>query len=135
MEILPLDWHYLLKHLGKNIKFYKSILIQEKFAWIENVMNKTNSSEVLYHKFIITWFVSCKGWGHPSSLKTLTNLKSLIGLELQYSYYDYMDAFEKVLFYQNKNFDHSWFLMFDKKFSSPVPSWFLKWWEMFRSIP
>ena len=46
-----------------------------------------------------------------------------------------MDAFEKVLFYQNKNFDHSWFLMFDKKFSGPIPSWFIKWWDMFGSIP
>lgn len=135
MEVLPLEWHYLPKHPKKNIKFYKSILIKEKSARIKNVMNKTNPSEVLYHKFIITGFVSCKDWGHPSSLKTLTKLKSLTGSELQYSYYDYMDAFEKVLFYQNKNFDHSWFLMFDKKFSSPVPSWFLKWWEMFGSIP
>ena len=99
-------------------------------------MNKGDPSVVLHHKFIITGFVSCKDWGrHPSLLKTLTNLKSLSSSELHYSYYDYMDAFEKVLFYQNKNFDHSWFLMFDKKFSSPIPSWFLKWWEMFGSIP
>ena len=46
-----------------------------------------------------------------------------------------MDAFEKVLFYQNKNYDHSWFLMFNKKFSSSIPSQFLKWWEMFGPIP
>ena len=98
-------------------------------------MNRNNSAEVLYHKFIITVFVSCKDWGHPSSLKTFTNLKSLTGSKLQYNYYDYMDAFEKVLFFQNKNFDHSWFLMFDKKFSSTMPSWFLTWWEMFGSIP
>ena len=71
-------------------------------------MNKGDPSVVLYHKFIITGFVSSKEWGrHPSLLKTLTDLKSLTGLKLYYSYYDYMDAFEKVLFYQNKNFDHS----------------------------
>ena len=119
----------------ENIKFYKSILLQEQSARIENIMNRNNSSEVLYHKFIITSFVSYKDWEHPSSLKTLTNLKSLTSSELQYNYYDYMDAFVKVLFFQDKNFDHSWFLMFDKKFSSTVPSWFLKWWEMFGSIP
>ena len=108
MEVLPPEWHYLPKHPEKNIKFYKSILIQEKSARIENILNKGDPPVVLYHKFIITSFVSCKEWGqHPSLLKTLTSL------ELQYSYYDYMDPFEKVLFYQNKNFDHSWFLMFD----------------------
>ena len=46
-----------------------------------------------------------------------------------------MDAFEKVLFFQNKNYNHSWFLMFDKKFFSTILSWFLKWWEMFGPIP
>ncbi|KAL4643880.1 hypothetical protein ACB092_02G123500 [Castanea dentata] len=112
----------------KNITFYKSILIQEQSAKIENIFNRGNPSEVLYHKFIITGFVSCKDWGrHPSWLRTLTNLKSLTGSELHYSYYDYMDTFEKVLFYQNKNYDHSWFLMFDKKFFGQIPSWFLKW--------
>ena len=45
-----------------------------------------------------------------------------------------MDAFEKVIFFQNKNYDHSWFLMFHKKFFSTIPSWFLKWWEMFSPI-
>ena len=99
-------------------------------------MNKGDPLVILYHKFIITGFVSCKEQErHPSFLKTLTNLKSLIGSELHYSYHDYMYAFEKVLFYQNKIFDHSWFLKFDKKLSSLIPSWFLKWWEMFGSVP
>ena len=136
MEFLPQEWHYLPKQPEKNIKFYKSILIQEKSTQIENIMNKGNPLEVLYHKFIITGFVSSKEWGrHPSLLKTLIDLKTLTSSELYYSYYDYMDAFEKVLFYQNKSFDHSWFLMFDKKFSNPIPTWFLKWWEMFGSVP
>ena len=44
------------------------------------------------------------------------------GSEIQYSYYDYMDAFEKIILYQNKNLDHSWFLMFDKNFNSKIPT-------------
>ena len=54
MEVLLKGWHFLLKHLGKNIKFYKSILIQEKSTRVENIMNKKGDpSVVLYHKFII----------------------------------------------------------------------------------
>ena len=133
MEVLPEGWHFLPKHPGKNIKFYKSILIQEKSALVENIMNKKGDSlVVLYHKFIITGFTNYQDWGHPSTFKQLTEYK---GSELYYSYYDYMDAFEKILFFQNKNYDHSWFLMFDKKFHSTIPSWFLKWWEMFGPIP
>ena len=32
IEVLPEGWHFLPKHPEKNIKFYKSILIQEQFA-------------------------------------------------------------------------------------------------------
>ena len=61
MEVLPEGWHFLPKHPEKNIKFYKSILIQEQSTWVENIMNrKGDSSIVLYHKFIITGFVNCK---------------------------------------------------------------------------
>ena len=136
MEVLPPSWHFLPRHPEKNIQFYKSILSQEKSAQIENIYSKGDNPIVLYHKFIITGFVSSKEWGqHPSLLRILRNFKSPSGTVLHYSYYDYMDAFEKVLFFQNQNFDHSWFLMFGKDFNSQTPSWFLKWWEMFGSIP
>ena len=60
-------------------------------------MNKNRDPlEVLYHKFIITGFTSCQDWGHPSILKKLIDYK---GSEHYYSYYDYMDAFEKILFF------------------------------------
>ncbi|KAL4627903.1 hypothetical protein ACB092_05G200100 [Castanea dentata] len=136
MEVLPPNWHFLPKHPEKNIQFYKSILSQEKSAQIENIFSKGDPPVVLYHKFIITGFVSCKEWGqHPSLLRILKNYRSPSGSVLHYSYYDYMDAFEKVLFFQNQKFNHSWFLMFSKDFESQTPSWFLKWWEMFGSIP
>ena len=132
MEVLPHEWHFLPKNPEKNIKFYKGIFIQEKSAKIEGIRDRNNPSTVLYHKFIIRSFVSCKEWGHPSTLRTLTALK---GSEPLYNYYDYMDAFENVLFFQNENYDHSWFIQFDRNFKGRIPSWFLKWWEMFGSVP
>nr|POE91401.1 hypothetical protein CFP56_51813 [Quercus suber] len=47
MEILPNGWHFLPKSPGKNIRFYKSILIQEDSARIENIMNKKDPSQRL----------------------------------------------------------------------------------------
>ncbi|KAL0005997.1 hypothetical protein SO802_013558 [Lithocarpus litseifolius] len=137
MEVFPEGWHFLPKHPEKNIKYYRQILIEEESARIEDIMNKRDPSAVLYHKFIITGFINSKEWGqHPSLLRTLRGLKSITGSNLHYSYHDYMDAFEKVLYYQNKQSDHSWFIMFDKKFScSGIPVWFLKWWDMFGSVP
>ena len=49
-------------------------------------------SVILYHKLIITRFISYKEWGqYPSLLRTIE------GTEIQYSYYDYIDAFENIL--------------------------------------
>ncbi|KAL4604280.1 hypothetical protein ACB092_10G181600 [Castanea dentata] len=136
MEVLPHEWHFLPKHPDKNIRFYKSILSQEKSVQIENIFNSRDPSIVLYHKFIITGFVSCQDWGqHPFELRILKNYRSPSGSALYYSYYDYMDAFEKVLFIQNQNFSHSWFMMFSREFMGQLPSWFLRWWEMFGSVP
>ena len=59
IEVLPEGWHFLPKHPEKNIKFYKSILIQEQSALVENITDRKDPSVVLYHKFIITGFVSC----------------------------------------------------------------------------
>ena len=71
MEVLPHEWHFLPKSPEKSIRFYKGILYQEKSARVEDIQDKTNPSRVLYHKFIIQNFVSCKDWGHPSTLKPL----------------------------------------------------------------
>ncbi|KAL4606948.1 hypothetical protein ACB092_09G140100 [Castanea dentata] len=136
MEVLPHEWHFLPKHPEKNIRFYKSILSQEKLVKVENIFNSRDPSAVLYHKFIIIGFVSCQDWGHhPSELRILKNYRSPSGSTLYYNYYDYMDAFEKVLFIQNQNYSHSWFMMFSREFMGQLPSWFLKWWEMFGSVP
>ena len=52
-------------------------------------------SVILYHKLIIIRFISYKEWGqYPSLLRTIE------GTEIQYSYYDYIDTFENILFYQ-----------------------------------
>ena len=94
MEILPPNWHFLPKVQEKSIKFYKGILTQEKSARIEVIKSKMDPSVVLYHKLIITKFISCKEWGqHPFLLRTIE------GTRIQYSYYEYIDALEKILFY------------------------------------
>ncbi|KAL0004750.1 hypothetical protein SO802_012311 [Lithocarpus litseifolius] len=78
MEVFPEGWHFLPRHPEKNIKYYRQILVKEESARVENIMNKADPSVVLYHKFIITGFISSKEWGqHPSLLKTFKGLKSI----------------------------------------------------------
>ena len=42
-------------------------------------------------------------------------LKSLHGHSIKYSYYDYIEAWSKILIYQDKNMSHSWFIQWNKE--------------------
>jgi hypothetical protein len=57
----------------------------------------------------ITNFISKKDWGtHPSTLRPF------VYFDILYSYYDYIDAWTKFMLFQTSEFNHFWFIKFDK---------------------
>ena len=67
-------------------------------------------------------------WG--DSWKT----KPLQGHSFEYSYYDYIDAWYKILLYQFDDMSHSWFIQWHHKYNfikpeCQPPMWFIKWWS------
>lgn len=113
----------------KTLAYYRDILLHHQSIVIKPIPDKNNPNITIYHSFYIHNIVSLKEWGHPSQLKELPNHPA------PYSYYDYIDAFSKVLYYENETFSHSWFLSFDHKFKSQIPSWFLRWWSQHGATP
>ena len=83
---------------------------------IKLIYDRTYTSKIVYHSLYIHNFVSLVDWGFPYQLRDLP------GHSIQYSYYDYIDAWFKVLLYQNESNSHSWFLQFDQKFKSELPT-------------
>jgi hypothetical protein len=60
--------------------------------------------------------------------------KPLQGHPIQYSYFDYIDAWFKILLHQNDNMSHSWFIQWHEKYNfikpeCQPPMWFIKWWS------
>ncbi|CAL9011627.1 unnamed protein product [Prunus brigantina] len=74
----------------------------------------------MYIKSILSQFECGE---HPNSFKTLNS-------SLQFSYYDYIEAWHAIFLHQTEDFSHSWFIIFDSKFKSPFPYWFSSWWEI-----
>ena len=74
-------------------------------------------------------------WSSDVCSSDLYQFRDLPNHSPQYNYYDYIDTWFKVLLYQNKTFSHSWFLQFDQKFKSELPTWFLRWWTHYGAIP
>jgi hypothetical protein len=67
-------------------------------------------------------------WGNPWKIKPFKDHPE------GYSYYDYIDAWYKILLYQFDDMSHSWFIQFHKDYQfvkqecQPI-MWFLKWWS------
>ena len=50
-----------------------------------------------------------------------------------YNYYDYMEAWDKFLLFQNNINRHTWFFRFDmyRKKDMMIPRWFIDWWNSY----
>ena len=50
-----------------------------------------------------------------------------------YNYYDYMEAWDRFLLFQNNIYKHTWFFWFDmyKKKDMMIPRWFIDWWNSY----
>lgn len=68
-------------------------------------------TRISYSKLIIYKVVFMDEYGHPNSLRKFTNTKPPPRLFPQeYNYWDYVHAFENVLFHKNSQSQHSWFI-------------------------
>ena len=53
---------------------------------------------------------------------------------IPYSYHDYITVWSRFMLHQNENMSHSWFVNFNKNFTSYLPLWFDRWWTQFGPI-
>ncbi|KAG5616233.1 hypothetical protein H5410_016057 [Solanum commersonii] len=66
---------------------------------------------------------------HFSGYNTGKNI-SRNNVKISFTYWDYIQAFDKVLCYNNEKHKHTWFIKVCAKiFASPIPNWFLNWWS------
>lgn len=123
-QFFPPGWHFLPMATFKNLAYYKDILVQTESVFIKPIYDRNDSSKAIYHSLYIKQIIVMADWGnHPSDLKQLDNQ------DLQFNYYDYIEAWDNIFLYQTQSFGHSWFVQFDQKFKSHFPVWFNRWWS------
>ena len=83
----------------------------------------------IYHSVFILSIVTEKKWGFSPAFT-----KPLPSRIILYSYHDYIRAWFKFMLHQDKTMTHSWFVNFNKNFSSQLPLWFTQWWTQFGHI-
>ena len=109
----PLNFHWIPEHNGKNLSYYSTILFHEKSVLIKSILDKIDKSKIIYHRiFILNVVIEEKlGLRHAAT-------KPLPGSAIPYSYHDYIQAWFKFMLHQDATITHSWFVKFDKDFSS-----------------
>lgn len=56
---------------------------------------------------------------------------SVNGVNMNFTYWDYIQVFHKNFYYNNNKLKHTWFIKICAKvFAKNLPNWFLNWWSM-----
>ncbi|KAK9677048.1 hypothetical protein RND81_11G118400 [Saponaria officinalis] len=82
-----------------------------------------------FSKIIIGLIIPINDWGiSPFTEKTVT----VRGAVVKYNYWDYIQAFNKVFFYESDKRSHTWFIKISSDvYNTDLPSWFINWWSFY----
>ena len=133
-NLFPPGMHYQPKSFSKSLRFYEAILIHSESVIIEHIIDRNNEEQIAYSKFQILKVLTPTMWGK--------NLLKPRGLPIKakdfpdtYNYWDYVDAWDHVFWYQNKKSSHTWFMYFRTRTEYEFPQWFAYWWNFFGPAP
>ena len=105
-DYFPLNFHCIPERNGKNLSYYSAILFHEKSVLIKSILDKIDKSKIIYHSIFILDMVTEEKWGLcPTTTKPLPSSAII-------------QAWFKFMLFQVATMTHSWFVKFDKDFSS-----------------
>lgn len=116
-------------------EYFEQILKDTGSVHFTHHLSNKSSHEHAFSKFQISKIITVQDWEreiiylHKSKRLQDRNCAG----NLWYNYFNYVRAWEQVLFYQNPKLKHTWFLSFASSFTSAFPSWFHNWWDIFRA--
>ncbi|KAK4709724.1 hypothetical protein R3W88_004237 [Solanum pinnatisectum] len=108
--------------------YYETILMNTGSVEFQHFLGY-NTSENVYNfsKMIIKQIISFEDWGISSMKERQIGLNKI---PTNFTYWDYINAFSKVLYHNNERHKPTWFIKICAKiFAKPIPNWFLKWWS------
>ncbi|KAG5572751.1 hypothetical protein H5410_062517 [Solanum commersonii] len=111
----------------KTRKYYETLLISTGVEFQHFAGYNTGENVYNFSKLIVKQIIHIEDWGISSMTERQISLNNV---KMSFTYWDYIQAFDKVLCYNNERHKHTWFIKVCAKiFASPVPNWFLNWWS------
>ncbi|KAG5580146.1 hypothetical protein H5410_050773 [Solanum commersonii] len=115
-----------------DMKTYEKVEKKEMIFLLENSIYRgeknlgrySRGTYLMGYTFLI---IHIEDWGISSMTERQISLNNV---KISFTYWDYIQAFDKVLCYNNERHKHTWFIKVCAKiFASPIPNWFLNWWS------
>ncbi|KAK4731375.1 hypothetical protein R3W88_024363 [Solanum pinnatisectum] len=113
----------------KTRSYYEEILMSTGSVEFQHFSTGNNPNEKSYNfsKFIIKQIISAEDWG----MSTMKERQISLGnTRMNYTYWDYIRAFDVGLHYNNDKHKHTWFVKVCAKiFADTIPNWSINWWS------
>lgn len=110
--------------------FYESILLNTESCEISH-FSGIQKEVYNFSKIYIKKIISSEEWG-IAPLREREFYYSNNRNPIKFNYWDYVEAFNKVLLYENDKKKHSWFIKISSEaYEQEIPNWFLNWWKYF----
>nr|KYP73766.1 hypothetical protein KK1_006416 [Cajanus cajan] len=112
-------FHFKALALNKTRKFYEFILVDTDSVAIKHYKDPKDPSNITHTTFQILKVLTPSQFGqNPSTTRKFSMLFDPIG----YNYWDYVDVWNKIFWYQNKTNRYSWLIYFKRNFQYKFPS-------------
>ncbi|KAG5619540.1 hypothetical protein H5410_004758 [Solanum commersonii] len=122
-EIIFLSENSKIQRKEEPWKIFQCYLINSLYFLGESYKTRSYYETIL----ISTGCVEFQNWGISSMKERKISLNKV---PTSFTYWDYINAFNKVLYYNNERHKHTWFIKVCAKiFVEPIPNWFLNWWS------
>ncbi|KAK4708667.1 hypothetical protein R3W88_029592 [Solanum pinnatisectum] len=113
----------------KTRSYYEEILISTGSVEFQHFSTGNTPYEKSYNfsKFIIKQIISVEDWGMSTMKERRIGISNT---RMNYTYWDYIRAFDVALHYNNDKHKHTWFVKVCAKiFAENIPNWFINWWS------
>ena len=103
--------------------YYESILSHTGIAEFQHFISDYDKNIYNFSKITIKQIIYAEDWG----ISTIQERKiSINKINMNFTYYNYIQAFHKIFYYNNKKLKHKWFVkVCAQVFTKNLPNWFI----------
>ena len=112
----------------KTWSYYEAILSHTGSAEFQHFTSEYNENVYNFSKITIKQIVLMEEWGISTMQEKIVPVNKV---NMNFTYWDYIQSFHKIFYYNNEKLKYTWFLKICAKvFTQNLPNWFISCWAL-----